>query len=238
MKIQFPLFIVTLVALWGCDPNVVSSAVDSGSPQKMEQTDAGGPDAGAPDAGANPYPKGPYGVTVNRTIENFSFPGFFATGSGVKVNSSPELPAVDLQAIRNAVDEEGKPFRYLLLDISAGWCPPCNQEAKDLGLKGSKKGKVAEWLKKGGLFMVVLEQGYDQSTGEPATANDAQTWINQHSAQTSVFYDPGQALLAQGINPSAFPTNLVIDLSTMRIVSAWYGLDDTYQKWEAALNAQ
>jgi len=53
--------------------------------------------------------------------------------------------------------------------------------------------------------------------------------------QSSTTYDPNQKLIAQGISPSAFPTNLVLDLHTMKIVSAWYGLDATYQKWEAAL---
>jgi hypothetical protein len=53
-----------------------------------------------------------------------------------------------------------------------------------------------------------------------------------------MLYDPQQKLIQQGISPSAFPTNLVIDLKTMKVVTAWYGLDTTYQKWEGVLNAQ
>lgn len=237
MKIRSVLlFSLCLVAV-GCGENLIGAGVDAGV---QTPVDAGDSDAGitVPDAGSNAYPAGPYGVSVNRIIENFTFPGYFTTDFGVKVNTLPKLDALDLQAVRTAVDSNGQPFRYLLLDISAGWCPPCNQEAEDLGLNGSKKDEIERWRSKGGLFMTVLVEGYDQSARDAPTAQHLQTWVNQHKVQSSTTYDPQQNLIAQGINPSAFPTNLVIDLRTMRIVSAWYGLDPTYQKWEAALNAQ
>jgi hypothetical protein len=211
-----------------CGPNIVSD-VDSGNPIM----DAGN---NMPDAGSNPYPAGPYGVSVNRIIQNFSFPGYFTTVAGVKVNGFPINNNLDLQAMREATDQNGKPFRFLLLDISAGWCPPCNQEAQDLGTSGTDKTRVGDWFSRGGLFVTVLEEGYNESTAAAPVEANIETWINAHSAQSSVLYDPTQSLIAQGISPSAFPTNLVVDLRTMKIVAAWYGLDTTYQKWEAALN--
>jgi len=222
------------LAALGCAPNVVTEQPDAST-----GNDAGtGMDAGLPDAGdPNAYPMGPYGVTVNKVIQNFTFPGYFTTGSGVKINTLTSQPNLDLQTVRLATDANGKPFRYLLLDISAGWCPPCNQEAEDLGLSGTKSALVANWLSRGGLFMTALVESYDGNTHAVPVAADIETWANQHNAQSSLVYDPGQTLELEGINPSAFPTNLVIDLKTMKIVSAWYGLDTTYQKWEAALNA-
>ncbi len=212
------------------DAGTDAGTVDAG------QVDAGTFDAGTVDAGLGAYPSGPYGVSVNRVIENFTFPGYLAVGAGVKVNTLPKLENLDLQAIRNAVDANGKRFRFLLLDISAGWCGPCNQEAQELGLVGTKKTLIANWVSRGGIFMTVLAEGYDQSAHNAPVAADLETWANQHQVQSSLVIDPTQRLLAQGINPSAFPTNLVIDLKTMTIVSAWYGLEPTYQKWEAALN--
>jgi hypothetical protein len=191
---------------------------------------------GTADAGAGAYPAGPYGVTVNRVIQNFTFPGYLTATAGVKVNTLPKLDALDLQMVRNLTDSNGKRFRFLLLDISAGWCGPCNQEAQDLGLQGSKSNLNSDWLSRGGVFMTVLTQGYDESTGAAPLPTDIDKWANAHSPQSSLVIDPTQALITQGISPSAFPTNLVIDLRTMTIVGAWYGLDTTYQKWEAALN--
>jgi hypothetical protein len=209
-----------------CGPHVVSSGPGA--------TDAGSPDAGL----AEGYPPPPYGVSVNRIIQNFTFPGYFTAGSGVKVNTLPYSDKLDLQTVRAAVDANGKPYRYLLLDISAGWCPPCNQEAQELGMKGTRMSQIADWESRGGIFLTVLVEGYNESTHAPPVKDDIETWINQHNAQSSMAFDPNQNLITQGINPSAFPTNLVIDLKTMEIVSAWYGLDTTYQKWEAALNSQ
>ncbi len=253
MNIRNSLIQLCFLALFACTPNIVSSELpaDAGSDRDAGTVDAGtvdagtveagtidaGPvDAGTVDAGAGPYPSGPYGVSVNRTIQNFTFPGYASAGVGVKINTLPKLNSLDLQAMRNLVREDGKRFRFLLLDISAGWCAPCNEEARDLGLYGSKSSLPLNWLNRGGLFMTVLVEGYNQSTHSAPVAADIETWANQHGVQTTLVIDPMQKLIMQGINPSAFPTNLVIDLRTMTIVAAWYGLDTTYQKWEAALN--
>lgn len=232
------LLALCLTAL-SCAPNIIGQ-LDAGEPQDAGAAmDAGQPlDAGTPqDAGVGPYPAGPYGVSVNRVIQNFTFPGYFTTGTGVRITTLSKTPALDLQAIRNAVDATGKPFKLMLLDISAGWCPPCNQEAEDLGLNGTKAALPAQWAAKGGLFVTVLAEGYDGNAHDAPVDANLNTWANQHATQTTLVIDPGQRLIAEGINPSAFPTNLVIDLRTMKITSAWYGLDVTYQRWEAALNA-
>ena len=207
-----------------------------GGAQDAGDMDSGYVDAGTVDAGAGPYPAGPYGVSVNRVIQNFTFPGYVTAGSGVKINTLPKSETLDLQTLRNLLDGNGNRFRFLLLDISAGWCPPCNTEAQELGLQGIKSGKNANWASRGGIFATVLVEGYNESTEAAPVAADIETWANAHAVQSSLLYDPGQSLIAQGISPSAFPTNLVVDLRTMRIVAAWYGLDTTYQKWEAALN--
>ncbi len=252
MNVRTLLITLGCFGAFACTPNVVSSenpdaAVDSGTLDAGGEPDAGamdaGPsdagmvDAGTVDAGPGPYPAPPYGVTVNRVIQNFTFNGYQTTGAGVKVNTLTKSN-VDLQSFRLLLDPNGKPYRYLLLDISAGWCNPCNQEAQDLGLQGTKKALTASWATRGGLFFTVLVEGYNESTHAAPLAGDIETWANQHGVQSSLALDLTQDLITQGINPSAFPTNLVIELKTMTIVAAWYGIDSTYQKWEATLNAQ
>jgi hypothetical protein len=195
----------------------------------------GGGTAGTGGGAQDPYPPGPYGVGVNRVIANFSLPGYFTTGNGVKVNTLPKMANNDLQAVREATDANGNKFKYLLLDISAGWCPPCNAEAKDLGLTGSHSTLIKTWQQKGGLFMTVLTESYDESTHAPPVDADPDTWINTNSSQSSVVYDPQQNLLTAGIDPNAFPTNLVIDLRTMKIVAGWPGVNESYPQWEAVL---
>jgi hypothetical protein len=219
--------LLCFAAFSACGPNIVSSDMDSGM-----QMDAGN----TMDAGSNPYPAGPYGVSVNRTLQNFNFPGYFTNVAGVKVNGLTLNNSLDFQFLRTQTNQNGDPLRFMLLDIVAGWCPPCNQEAQDLGMSGTDKTRVADWLTKGGLFVTVMEEGYDEATQVAPVEANIETWINAHNAQATFMYDPQQSLVAQGISPSAFPTNLVVDLRTMKIVAAWYGLDTTYQKWEAALN--
>ncbi len=219
-----------------CTDGVCVAGTGGGSGGGTGGGSGGGTGGGTGGGDPNAYPPGPYGVSVNRVIQNFTFPGYFTAGSGVKVNTLTKSDTLDLQTFRTAVDGSGAKFRFLLLDISAGWCQPCNQEAQDLGLNGSKKTLIPDWLSRGGLFATILVEGYNESTYGPPVAADLETWANAHSPQATLAIDPTQNLLAQGISPSAFPTNLVIDLRTMKIVGAWYGLDTTYQKWEAALN--
>jgi hypothetical protein len=231
MRLLALAFAVTSLALVGCGPHVVGGT-DSGGP----------PDSGSSDAG-NPYPAGPYGVTVNKVIQNFAFPGFLTTGTGVKVDTLMLDNTVDLQTLRTLTNSQGNPYRFLLLSLSAGWCPPCNQEAQDLGINGSDTSDnglsssqlVQNWGLRGGLYVTVREEGYNESTGIAAVQTDINTWVDAHNTQSSTGYDPGKSIEAYGITQSAFPANLVINLQTMEIVSAWYGLDPTYQKWEAAL---
>lgn len=240
MSFKTWLIALPCLALLACGPNVISENTSDGGAGGGVAGAGGGAGGGDNGTGGgtgeeNPYPAGPYGVTVNRVIKNFSFRGYMATSGGTKVNETPLIEALDLQAFRLAEDANGKPFRYLLLDISGVWCPPCNQEAADLGLQGADKALIDDWASRGGLFFTVLVEGAVR--GDPVLASDLDAWANKHKVQSSLAVDLSRALVTEGVDPSALPTNLAIDLKTMKIASAWYGLDTTYAKWEALLNA-
>lgn len=228
MRLSAPLAALSLaLALTGCDPNVVGTTPDAG--------DVVDPGAGA-DAGVRgAYPAGPYGITVNQRIQNFTFKGYLSTQSTVIVNQGlPYSTTLDLQTVRSTLDPSGKPYRYLLMAISAVWCNPCNQEAESLGTTGSLHPRVQQWLDKGGLFMTVIIEGKKQ--GNAPTEQELATWITGHEVTNSIALDDGQQLANAGIDPYSIPANLVIDLETMKMVTGWAGIDDTYAKWEALLN--
>jgi hypothetical protein len=192
---------------------------------------------GAPSPGA--YPNPPYGVVVTKTLQNFSFHGYLSDSSGARIDGVTSQTDFSLQDVRSLVQPDGTHlYKYLLLSVGAGWCPPCNQEADDIGLSGTYSGKVAEWKGKNGLVLTVLSQGYDETTGAPPDPTDITTWLTDHSTQNSLALDLPSALVNAGIQTAAFPANLVINLRTMRIDDAWYGLDETFGPWENELANQ
>ncbi len=176
-------------------------------------------------------------MTITKVLgPDFGFHGYLTATSGVRVDSVTSQIDFLLQDVRSLVESDGVHlYKYLLLDVSAGWCNPCNQEAQDLGLQGADSGKIAEWLGKGGVVLTVLVEGYDESSHAAPLAGDITTWLNAHQSQHSLALDMPQALDSVGLNTAAFPYNAVINLQTMTIDDAWYGVDTTYAKWENEL---
>jgi hypothetical protein len=223
-----------------CGQHVVSSG-STGTTGSTGSTGGPGVDGGQ-DAGPGPagvYPAAPsegYGLGKNRVVADYTVPGYLNPEGGVNVSTLTLNPNLNLQDVRNAGDAG---YRYLLLDIAAGWCNPCNEEAADIGLGGANAAQIQKWASEGGLVMTVLEQGYDESTGAAPVQADLETWISSHDTQNSIAYDPTQTIeedptLANAA--TAFPANIVIDLQTMQVVAAWYGFDSTYSQWEAVLS--
>ncbi len=214
------------LALAACQPNVIGSTPDAGD----TTVDAGEPlDAGI----RGPYPPGPYRVSVPGTIANFVLPGYLSLQSETLVNTLPYDTTLDFQKIRSSVGPTGKPYRYLLIALSAVWCAPCNQESENLGLNGTDHAKIADWQARGGLFMTLLIEGAQH--GSKPTRQELENWINTHQVANIIAIDEKQQLSAAGIDPYSFPANLVVDLDTMKMVAGWAGIDDTYAKWEGIL---
>ncbi len=228
MRLVFSSVVVLAAGLLvGCQPNVIGTTPDAGD---VVVVDAGS----ATDAGVrDTYPAGPYGVTVNQRIQNFTLPGYLSTQQTALTNTFPFDAQFNLQKIRAAKDANGKPYKYLLMAISAVWCAPCNQEAESLGNNGQDHALQAEWAAKGGLFMTVLIEGAQH--GVAPTRAELESWINRHAVTNTIAMDDTQQLSLAGIDPFSIPANLVIDLDTMKMVSGWPGIDSAYAKWEATL---
>ena len=184
-----------------------------------------------------------YDISVGRISPNLTFSGYVSPTSATRIDSAATqgFTTFSLQDLRNILRPSPAtgPFKYLLLDLSAGWCPPCNQEAEQFGLNGASASKVAYWLSRSGLYATMLVQDYNQQSPSAPTKADVQHWIGDHNVQSLMGGDVGGALFGS-IPQTAFPAQLVINLETMQIEAAWYGVDDTKiaSEWEARLPAQ
>jgi len=260
---SLPILVCAALFAIGCGNNVVSSNPSS-STGGSTGTDTGGSGSTGTSAtdgssnttgtsgsggttGANlprpTYPSPPngqdYGVSISHVISNYSFHGYVKPSAGQVINEVAQFNTFSLQDVRNFTDANGNPYRYLLLDFAAGWCGPCNQEAEEYGLNSdaTNSAKVGQWLAKGGLYVTVLVQNYHETNAAPPAQGDVDQWLNAHQVQSSLAGDLDGTVFGS-IPQTAFPANLVIDLNTMQILDAWYGLDDNKitNSWETRLN--
>jgi hypothetical protein len=108
-----------------------------------------------------------------------------------------------------------KGVRALVLDESATWCPDCQREAQTVGPLLATK-----WESEGAHRVTLMAQ--DQ-LGKAASLDTALSWRNEYSLTTgAVCADPQWTLKLWGGASSSgngFPTDVVIDPRTMKIVS-------------------
>lgn len=252
------LALLAALLLVACGPNVVG---DEGitEPQefeRMEQPADGGPgsadggisrvDGGSADGGVadggplvggerTTYPSGRSGFALGDVLPNLPFLGHVTAVGGVAVRTASTRSTFDLAAIRQLANPAagGAPFRFLLFNVSAGWCPVCNTEGRALGLGGADAAKPAAWARKGGLFVTVLAQGHG-SFGSPATTSDLEAWLNTHRPQSTTGVDLDGRLAAAGLS-GAFPVQFVVDLSTMKVLAS-YTHSSSYEPFERILD--
>ena len=106
--------------------------------------------------------------------------------------------------------------KLLVLNVAAFWCSPCKEEAKELQNTVAPKyaGKVA-------FVSIVLED----ASRNPATQDNVDTWIKAYAIDKfAVARDPDR-WVARFFDPNNMPLNVVIDLSTMKILSKIVGAD-------------
>ncbi len=106
----------------------------------------------------------------------------------------------------------------LLIDISASWCVPCQNEAKDV-----LPGKYADYNPRGGEFLMQLAQG---PSGDPATKKNLSAWTSAYKVNYVSTIDPGSQLEALFMG-GFFPTNIIINTRTMEITRVIAGAPDT-----------
>ena len=225
MRLNLGLVIVAALAV-GCGSNVVGDTT-SGSGSTGTSGSTGG-SGSTGESGPRPtYPASSGAVAKGAVFPNLTVTGYLAATSGMPIDQAAgSFAEFDMQKIRNLVDGNGQPYRYMLLDLSAGWCGPCNDEAESYGLNrdADSKAKIATWLSQGGLFVTVLVQDYSESSPSSPIQSDVDRWLGDHNVQSILAAD-SSGRLSSTISQSAFPANLIIDLDSMKIVDAWYAND-------------
>ncbi len=116
------------------------------------------------------------------------------------------IPGIDHAGqAANLADYHGQ---VILLDVSAGWCAPCNKMAPLIE-------EIAEKFKDRNVKVVtVLANGYTKS--KVATQEELQKWVDEHSAKIRIMNDLSNKQAAAGIASKyyayqGFPTFIVID---------------------------
>ena len=152
------------------------------------------------------YPAGPYGTHVGDVVDpSLSWQGYLDDGTQAQPVTIGEY-----------LDCDGsKGVNALLLDESATWCTECESQAQRISPE------VTSTWKSRGVHVVTL-MAEDQSEN-PATLATALSWRNEYSLTTgAVCADPGWTTKLWGgaaAGGNGFPTNIVIDPRTMKIVA-------------------
>lgn len=183
----------------------------------------GGGGGGGP---GGPYPPGPYGYDLGSTITNYGFIGYPAPDM-----STLKTELVHLGDFYNptgqGVHPAGSPYgagspmpKVLLIHAAAVWSGPDNYEADAV---------IPPELAAHGPCLEVIEVLMEGPTpGKAATEAHALSWVTKYNANYPVVIDPADQL--QPIfTMQAFPTNILVDTTTMTILDVLAGApDDSY----------
>jgi hypothetical protein len=187
-----------------------------GAPSASSRDAAPAPDAGSPsaEAAAAPeaaaecvYPPGPYGQQVGDIVDpSLSWQGY-APGA-----STPST--IVASAFYDCDGKKG--VRAILFDESALWCGACVDQAMAVAPLTSS------WSQEGIAYVTLV---FEDASEQPATTATALTWEQEFGlGQTFTVADPADSLTKFGVDPSsgavnAFPTDVVVDPRTMKIVA-------------------
>lgn len=171
------------------------------------------------------YPPGPYGFGFGSVVPSYEFIGYI----NPEIESVAEPPLV--QRIRLAefynpsgdgVYPEGSVFpvgtpkpKALLLGVSAIWCGPCNSEASTV-----LPGKYTQLKPLGAEFLINLSQ---DGSFNPTKQIHLGIWAGQYIVEYPLVVDPTEKLMAHASDP-AFPTNIIVDARTMKVIHADAGV--------------
>lgn len=209
--------ILALVGLASIAAFVVGCAEDTKVPDFVAKGQLPNPPEEAPLA----YPEGPYGISKNSTIPNLKFYGLHNPAEHPQeLANVPELEPIEIAEFYNpdgnATFAADSPYRpgepkptVLWIDISAQWCPPCQQESKTV-----LPADYAKYHDKG--LEVILEL-IEDTQGNDALPKNLWQWTTKYKTAWPAVIDPTRQVDSFFVQ-SAYPTNILVDLKTMKIV--------------------
>jgi hypothetical protein len=182
--------------------------IDEGGQEQVQHADAA-------------YPEGPFGDEVGSIIRNYQFRGFARPQDGnfagqvISMSDFYNPTGTEMHAADSIYGEKPKP-KAMMVIIAAGWCGPCQQEAKNI-----LPGEYAEFAPQGAEFLTIMAE--DASYNEP-NLKDIENWSTKYKAQWPSVVDGQFKFFALAAEP-AFPANILIDTRTMTIVDRVAGAD-------------
>lgn len=178
-------------------------------------------EGGTASCGPDIYPCGASGTRKGDLVENYSFIGFSdpdsfckpAKDRAIDFNTKIQRSFADWYLPpANCPDKKKK---LLWVTVSAGWCPPCIDEIRST-MSEIKNGTFPPEVD---VVDILFENG-DQS---PVTEEWAKTeWYRRVGLNYTLLLDPSFKM-GKYFDRESVPFNMLIDLSTMKIVFAATG---------------
>ena len=170
------------------------------------------------DGATTVYPHGPCGTVAGATVPNYVFTGYARPGEEMGEAYRGFVSLADFyNPSGDGLFEAGSPYgegspkpRALMVNKSALWCLPCQDEARRV-LPEMR----AEFGPKGLQILVAIIAGVDP--GVEGNFDDLDLWIESFDVNYLAVIDP-HGHLGAIFDSNAFPGNMIIDTTTMRII--------------------
>lgn len=164
------------------------------------------------------YPTADVGINARKgsiagnRIQNYKFIGYGTDASAAKLDTGKGSGTVQLS---DYFDPKSDKYSIIILNVAARWCGPCNQETDEI-----VSGVAATYGPKKVVFVQAITEGLDY---KPATMDDLNGWIGDHTNNFTTMLDPNQVNLGVFFDRAAIPFNAVIDARSMEILYAGTG---------------
>lgn len=176
--------------------------------------DTGSTEDTAPAEDAAPwltYPEGPYGLNLNNIFPNVTLNGYRDGKAG-----SLEWTELKMIDYYDPTGERG--VNAILVIVSAEWCGPCKEEAKDL------PGFYTNTYKpRGAKFLTAM---IENASGKPADQAVVDRWMKTYNTNFDIAADPEGSVMLPKTDPKwGIPRNYIVDPRTMKIVRVNSGVN-------------
>ena len=173
-------------------------------PDGGEQSDAAAEDDAAPACGPDTYPCPPYGTVPNTVMEDLTFTGWIdENADGNLLNDPYRTWGLDYFYQLGLAGDA----KFLLLNVSAGWCTVCRSETRTLTQLQT------DYLDKGFRLAQIV---FEDNSQDPATKDFVQTWVQSYNLGFPVGLD-ASFKTGRYFDVAATPANFVIALKDMTV---------------------
>ncbi|NUO49206.1 MAG: hypothetical protein HOV80_10160 [Polyangiaceae bacterium] len=212
------LLALSSLAIFAIFSSGCATETEQGAGEEVDDIDEGGQEASERTVSA--YPEGPFGDSIGSIIRDYKFRGFARPQDGnfagqmISMSDFYNPTGTEMHAADSVYGEKPKPLAIMVI-IAAGWCGPCQQEAKNV-----LPGEYTEFAPKAEFITIMAE---DAGYNEPSLT-DIENWATKYKAQWPSVVDGQFKFFALAAEP-AFPANILIDAKTMTIVDRVAGAD-------------